>query len=120
MGREAIEADQWEDLKIPKDQNMQCCIYSLHRNPDYYPNPNKFDPERFTKENIKARPSHHYMPFGAGPRFCIGNHFAMMEMQLILSTMVQNFDFELIEGQNIVPEPLITLRPKYGIRLKVS
>ncbi|MEZ4885658.1 MAG: cytochrome P450 [Chitinophagales bacterium] len=120
VGREAIEADEWEGLEIEKDKNMQCCIYALHHNAAYYPDPEKFDPERFTPEKVKARPSHHYMPFGAGPRFCIGNHFAMMEMQLILAAMVQNFDFELIEGQKIVMEPLITLRPKYGIKLKVK
>ncbi len=120
VGREAIEADEFEGLTIEKDQNIQCCIYALHRSSKYYPNPDAFDPERFTAANVKARPSHHYMPFGAGPRFCIGTHFAMMEMQLILAAMVQSFDFELVEGQHIVMEPLITLRPKYGIRLKVK
>ncbi|MGB0930195.1 MAG: cytochrome P450, partial [Chitinophagales bacterium] len=120
VGREAIEADEWEGLKIKKDQNIQCCIYALHHSEKYYPEPDVFNPERFTPENVKARPSHHYMPFGAGPRFCIGNHFAMMEMQLILATMVQSFDFELVEGQKIVPESLITLRPKYGIKLRIQ
>ena len=119
VGREAIEADEWNELQIPKDQNMQCCIFALHRNPAYYPNPNEFDPERFAPKNVKARPNHHYIPFGAGPRHCIGNHFAIMEMQLLLAAMVQRFDFELVEGQEIVMEPLITLRPKFGIKLKV-
>ncbi len=60
-----------------------------------------------------------YLPFGAGPRICIGNHFAMMEAHLILATLAQRVTFELVPGQTIEPEPLITLRPKGGIKMRV-
>ena len=60
------------------------------------------------------------MPFGAGPRMCIGNHFAMMEMQLILAMLVQRFDFELLDNAPVIPQPLVTLSPKGGIRMRVK
>jgi cytochrome P450 len=60
------------------------------------------------------------MPFGAGPRMCVGNHFAMMEMQLLLAVLVRQFDFELVTSHAVEPEPLITLKPKYGIKLRVK
>ncbi len=60
------------------------------------------------------------MSFGAGPRMCIGNHFAMMEMQLILTMMVQQFDFELIDDKLVSPQPLVTLSPKGGIKMRLK
>jgi len=83
--------------------------------------PEKFDPQRFTPENEKRLPRYAYLPFGAGPRICIGNHFAMMEGHLLLATLAQHVTFELIEGQKIVPDPNknLTIRPKYGVKMIV-
>ncbi len=120
VGRYAVQSDEWEGQVIAKDTPIAALIYLLHRNPGLWENPEAFDPERFAPEKVKARPNAHYMPFGAGPRMCIGNHFAMMEMQLLLPVLIQNFDFELVESQQIELEPLVTLRPKYGMKMKVK
>ncbi len=94
-------------------------IYAMHRNPAYFPDPERFDPERFTPENEKRLPRHVYMPFGAGPRICIGNHFALMEGQLILATLAQRVRFEVGAGQHPVPEPVFAVRLGGGCRVIV-
>ena len=95
--------------------------YTMHRRPDYFPEPEVFDPERFTLENEKKLPRYAYMPFGAGPRICIGNHFAMMEGHLLLATLAQRVTFELVPDQQIIPDPLktVTIRPRNGINMVV-
>jgi cytochrome P450 len=89
-------------------------IRGIHRRADYFPQPLAFRPERMLADQKKARPRHHYIPFGAGPRVCIGSHFALMEAQLCLSTMVQAARVHPI-ATTVVPEPLVTLRPKGGL-----
>jgi len=91
-------------------------LYMLHRHPDYWENPTAFEPERFELEQKKKRHKYAYIPFGAGQRMCIGNNFAMMEMQVVLVLLLQNFHLSLAKNAlEIIPEPLITLRPKNGI-----
>ncbi len=119
VGRENIEKDEVLGHTIPANSIFLLSIYGLHRDSTYYPDPEKFDPDRFAPEQVKARPSLAYMPFGAGPRMCIGNHFAMMEMQLVLVMLVQRFDFELIDNKPVVPQPLVTLSPKGGIKMRL-
>ncbi len=119
VGREAIEDDEINGEKVKKDTIVLVSIYALHRSEKYYENPEAFDPERFTPERVKARPKNAYLPFGAGPRMCIGNHFAMMEMQLILASLIQKFDFDLVPNQNVEMSALITLKPKKNIRLRL-
>ena len=92
---------------------------TLHRNPQYFPDPECFDPDRWTPDQEAALPRYAYLPFGAGPHMCIGHHFALLEAHLILATLAQRVTFELVPGQTIVPEPLITLRPKGGLRVIV-
>ena len=86
-----------------------------HRHPAFWDNPEGFDPERFTPERSAERPRFAYFPFGGGPRLCIGNTFAMTEIQLVLAAVAQRFRLDLVPGHRVVPEPLITLRPRGGV-----
>ena len=118
--RVALKDDEYNGLKIPKGSMIVIYIYGTHRSEKNWEQPEAFRPERFTKENIKSKPAFAFMPFGGGPRLCIGNNFAMMEMQLALVKMIRNFDFQLDPNQKIDINPLITLRPRFGMKMKVK
>lgn len=93
--------------------------YTMHHQSELYPEPETFCPERFAAD--AEQPARYaYIPFGAGPRTCIGNAFATLEMQVVLATMVQSLRLSLAPEQEIVPETLVTLRPKGGVRMRVE
>lgn len=115
--RVALEDDEIEGVFIPKGSIIVPFIYGVHLAEHNWPEAKKFDPERFNKATQKERPGFKYLPFGGGPRLCIGNSFAMMEMQVVITRILQSFHFELVKHQTIEMEPLITLRPRYGIKL---
>lgn len=120
IGRQAVEADTLCGYHVPARSIMFISIYALHRHPKYYEHPDRFVPEHFSESAVKARPRLAYMPFGAGPRMCVGNHFAMIEMTLLLAVLWQQFRFELAPEHPVVPHPLVTLKPKHGIRMRVE
>ena len=91
--------------------------FVMHRDARFFPDPLRFDPERFTPKSEGRRAKFTYFPFGAGVRQCIGESFAWMEGILLLATLGQKWKLKLSEGQCIEPEPLITLRPKYGMKM---
>jgi len=105
---------------IPAGSKLYLCQYVMHRNARYWPNPERFDPERFTEPAKKARPQFVYFPFGGGIRVCIGEAFAKMECLLALAFIAQRFTLTLVPGQVIVPEPHMTLRPKNGIMMRIQ
>lgn len=117
--RKVVQPIHLGPYTLSPGMNVGISPYVLHRNPAYFPDPDRFDPDRWTPEHEAKLPRYAYLPFGAGPHICIGNHFAMMEAHLMLATLAQRVLFDLVPGQTIEPEPLITLRPKDGIRAAV-
>lgn len=113
-GREALTDLTVGGHRFPERSIFVINIRGIHRRADYFPQPLAFRPERMLPEQKKARPRHHFIPFGAGPRVCIGSHFALMEAQLALATMVQAARVRPTVSV-VVPEPLVTLRPKGGL-----
>src|SRR5260370_10466565 len=93
--RRALRDVVIDGYRVAKDQVVLIAPYTLHRREEYFPEPEKFDPERFAPEREKLLPRHAYLPFGAGPRICIGNHFSLMEGHLLLAAVVQRVHFAL-------------------------
>lgn len=108
-----------EGYHLPPGTIIGISVYFLHRHPDVFPQPEHFDPDRWLPEVESRLPRNAYLPFSVGPRNCIGQHFAMMEAQLILTTLAQHVTFEMVPGQTIRPTPLITLRPQPDIVMTV-
>jgi cytochrome P450 len=106
-----------EKYDVKKGEVLMVNIYGIHRDERYFPDPLRFDPERWTPENEKKMHRYQYLPFGAGPRICIGNAFAMMEARLVLATLAQRFRLTLAPDQIVAPTRVFTLRPRYGMRM---
>lgn len=106
IDRQALENDSFKEYSWPKDTLIILYISGLHRNPKYWKDPNSFIPERFDDENAK---NFAYYPFGSGPRLCIGEHFAMMEMALIVRKFYKNFSF-ISYQKELDKKALVTLR----------
>jgi cytochrome P450 len=104
---------------IPKGSTIFLSQWVSHRDPRYFDRPEQFVPERWADGFEKRLPKGAYFPFAMGPRVCIGNAFALMEARLVLAAMAQRYRLELLPGQTIAPQPLITLRPRDGIRMRV-
>lgn len=102
---------------LKKDSIVLVNIYGMHRDERWFPNPDVFDPERFSPENEASINKRAYVPFGAGPRVCIGNSFAMMEARLLLATLAQQWHFDLAPDQHVEPARQFTLRPRYGMKM---
>lgn len=116
--RQATEADTLGPYRIAPKAMVGISPYVLHRHAKYWENPEGFDPDRFLPERSAKRPRYVYLPFGGGPRTCIGNHFAMMEAQIILAMILRAFHIELDPTHKIELDPAITLRPRTGIRVR--
>ena len=116
FSRQALGDDEIGGYHVPKGALTFVIPYVVHRRPKLWPEPERFDPDRFTPEQESARQRFAYIPFGGGPRGCIGNQFAMVEAELIVAAIAQRYRLELVPDQDIRPEPLITLRPSPGIR----
>jgi cytochrome P450 len=116
-GRQPIKPDEILGHRIPAGAEVLIMPWLIHRKPQLWENPESFDPERFAPERAAERPRFAYIPFGAGPRICIGAAFAMTEAILILATIAQRYRLRLKAGHPIEPQGLITLRPRYGMQM---
>jgi cytochrome P450 len=119
FSRGALADDRIGHYRVPAGSLVFIIPFVVHRRPQLWPDPERFDPERFTADCVAARPRFAYLPFGGGPRQCIGNQFAMVEASLILAMIAQRYHVQLTPDQSIAAEPLITLRPKPGIRARL-
>lgn len=100
---------------IPAGSRFLVSIYNIHRHPDFWPDANVFNPDRWTMEPSEKTHRLAFMPFGAGPRLCIGNSLAMMEMQLLISLVTQHYELRLATSRPVEPEVSIIMRPKHGL-----
>jgi cytochrome P450 len=115
FGRQALDEDEISGYRIAKGAFVLMFPAVTHRHSDCWERPDVFDPERFAPERATGRHRFAYIPFGGGPRVCIGNQFALTEAQLILATILPRYQFRLLSGAKVAPEPLITLRPRGGL-----
>ncbi|MCS7056857.1 MAG: cytochrome P450 [Thermoflexales bacterium] len=120
IGRQAIQDVRLGDYVIPAGAWVMISPYSVHRNPAIFPSPERFDPERFTPENERALPRASYIPFGIGPRACIGGQFALMEGQVIVSTLAAQARLVNVTPGEVGIRPLVTLRPDRKIEMRVQ
>lgn len=117
MPRETIEADVINGYPVPAKATLITSQFIIHRHPDFWSEPDKFDPDRFLPGQAAERHRYAYFPFGGGPRICIGNHMAMLEGPMVLAALASRFRFTLVDGQRIEADPTFTLRPKYGVQV---
>jgi cytochrome P450 len=120
FAREALVDDAIDGYPIPANRLIFISPFVTHRDPKYWPDPERFDPDRFIPNQVANRPRHVYFPFGEGPHVCIGNNFALMEMQLILAMALQRFRLKLVPNYPIAFKPEATLRPKYGMKMTIE
>jgi cytochrome P450 len=117
VDREAIADDRVGDIVIPAGSMVIVHVYGAHHAAKHWSDPENFDPDRVIKGAEKQRAPFTYLPFGGGPRVCIGNHYAMLQILMILSELLRRYDFQIVPGQMIEARPMVILRPKHGIRM---
>jgi cytochrome P450 len=117
--RVAVEDDEIDGYAIPRGSIVALSPWVTHRDPRHWPDPERFDPERFDPARKVARPRYAYFPFSGGPRQCIGKHFALLEMQLVVAAVAQRYRLELPPGREVTPEAQLTLRPRHGLPMRL-
>jgi len=120
LARTVISDFELRGYTIPAGANVVMSQWIMHRHPAYFPQPERFDPERWLREPAKKLARFAYFPFGGGPRQCIGASFAMMESVLLLATVAERFRLRIVPDHPVCPVPSFTLRPKYGIRMTLE
>jgi cytochrome P450 len=120
IGREAIDDCELGGYFVPRRSQVFAVQWTTHRDPRFFDDPLAFKPERWTSEFQESLPRFAYLPFGGGPRICIGNQFATMEATLILAAVARRFRLRLASDEPITPWPSITLRPKQGVKVRVE
>jgi cytochrome P450 len=119
LGRKALGEDEIGGYRVPAGTIIAISPYVVHRHTDFWEEPEVFDPLRFTAEGSARRHRFAYLPFGAGPRQCIGNTLALLEAQIILAMIARRFDLALVPDQDVQPQPLFILRPDRPVLMDV-
>ncbi len=117
IAREALADDRLAGRPVPRGSTVLIVPWLLHRQERHWQNPGRFDPERFSPDGSAARPRFAYLPFGGGRRICIGAAFATAEATILLATIAQRYRLKLAPGHRVEPQGLITLRPRYGMKM---
>jgi cytochrome P450 len=120
VGRQPVVDVEVGGFTIPAGSGILISQYVLHRDPRYFAEPEQFRPERWADSLEKRLPRYAYFPFGAGPRVCIGNSFALMEARLVLAEMAQHYSPRLVPGHVVGTEPIVTLRPRGGMPMVIE
>ncbi len=119
MTRRSVGEFRLGEYDVPAGSYIHICQYLLHRDSRFFPDPDRFDPMRWTPEAAAARPKYCYFPFGAGSRKCVGDNFAFVEGMLILAILAQHWTMRLVSGRNPKPQPLVSLRPPDGMMIEL-
>jgi cytochrome P450 len=119
LTRQSLAEDEVGGYHVPAGVDVLICPYTMHRNPQFWEDPERFDPERFNPDQSKARPRYAYLPFGAGPRFCVGNHLGMMEAALVVAMVCRDLRLVKQPGYRVVAEPMLSLRIRGGLPMTV-
>ncbi|MDQ3327681.1 MAG: cytochrome P450 [Chloroflexota bacterium] len=120
IGRTAVSEYEVGGYLVPAGTVVLVSQYVMHRDPRYYPDPERFAPDRWTPEAMSSRPKYAYFPFGGGVRQCIGERMAWMEGVLVMATMAQDWRPRLVPGHPVEPRPLVTLRPRFGMQMTLE
>jgi cytochrome P450 len=119
LSRISREPDEIGGYRVPAGADVVVCPYTMHRHPAFWPEPARFDPGRFDPDRPVDRPRYAYIPFGAGPRFCVGNNLGMMEAVFVLAVVSRELRLELVPGAQVTAEPMLSLRVRGGLSMTV-
>jgi enediyne biosynthesis protein E7 len=119
LPRKAQAADVVGGYRVPPGADVLVCPYTLHRHPDFWTDPERFDPERFDPSRAADRPRYAYLPFGAGPRFCVGNNLGMLEATFVVAMLSRDLTLTTLPGYRVVAEPMLSLRVRGGLPMLV-
>jgi cytochrome P450 len=120
FGRTLMADHRWDGCVLPAGSSVLLSAYVTHRDPRFFPEPLRFDPQRWTREEGEAPHEFAYFPFGGGPRRCIGEGFAWAEGVLVIATIAQRWRLRLVSGHPVEPQGLLTLQPRYGMRMRIE
>jgi cytochrome P450 len=119
LPRRAVGPDEIAGYPVPAGADVLVCPYTLHRHPDFWDEPERFEPDRFATDRAAARHRYAYIPFGGGPRFCVGNNLGMMEAVFVAAMVAREFRLQVVPGRKVVPEPMLSLRVRNGLPMTI-
>jgi cytochrome P450 len=120
LGRLALKDVTIRGYRVPAGSTVLVSPYVVHHDPRWYPDPFRFDPTRWRDDGSSSRPRHAFIPFGSGPRVCIGEGFAWMEAKLLLAAIARRWEVRVDPNRPVALQPMVTLRPRGGMPAVVT